>query len=54
MTKNSERLQARQLRQEGCTYPEIARRLRVSKSSVSLWCEDMQRGTPADSGEKPA
>lgn len=39
--KIKERDDARRLRGEGYTMPEIARKLRVSRSSVSLWTRDV-------------
>ena len=39
--KIEQHLQARELRSRGWTYNEIARELTVSKSSVSLWCRDV-------------
>jgi len=40
--KLSERRQARQLRRTGLPLAEIAARLGVSKSSVSLWVRDVE------------
>src|SRR5215475_2328429 len=37
------RVQARQLRERGLAYKQIAAELGVSKSSVSLWVRDMPR-----------
>jgi hypothetical protein len=37
-----EQQRARELRAAGWTYTEIATELRVSKSSVSLWCRDVE------------
>jgi transcriptional regulator with XRE-family HTH domain len=45
--KTAERARARELRLQGCTYDEIAARLGVSKSSVSLWTRDLSRPTTA-------
>ena len=39
--KLAEREQARRLRAQGLTMPDIAARLGVSKSSVSLWARDV-------------
>ena len=39
--KDDLRDQARELRLAGLTYPEIAQKLGVSKSSVSLWVRDL-------------
>ena len=44
--KPSERQQARQLRRAGLPYAEIATRLGVSKSSVSLWVRDVEFTPP--------
>lgn len=41
MAKSSERLRARQMRAGGLSIRAIAENLRVSKSSVSLWCRDI-------------
>ncbi|PJF28433.1 MAG: hypothetical protein CUN53_00315 [Phototrophicales bacterium] len=41
MTKESERLKARQLRLQGYSVREIAAKLQVAKSSVSLWVRDI-------------
>lgn len=43
--------QARQLRAEGLTYNEIAAKLGVSKSSVSLWVRDLPRPQRLSYGE---
>jgi hypothetical protein len=40
--KTAERERARDLRAEGWTYNEIAAELGVAKSSVSLWCREVQ------------
>jgi transcriptional regulator with XRE-family HTH domain len=39
--KTSEQNRARDLRAQGWTYNEICAELKVSKSSVSLWCRDV-------------
>ena len=39
--KDAERERAREMRREGASYNEIAKALRVSKSSVSLWVRDL-------------
>jgi len=44
MAKPELRAAARELRQLGHTYDEIAAKLAVSKSSVSLWVRDIPRG----------
>ena len=41
--KDDVRATARQLRERGMAYNEIARELGVSKSSISLWVRDMPR-----------
>ena len=41
--KDNLRAAARQLRDQGLAYKEIAARLGVSKSSISLWVRDMPR-----------
>src|SRR5499427_4284954 len=41
--KDNLRAAARQLRDQGLAYREIAARLGVSKSSISLWVRDMPR-----------
>ena len=41
MAKSSEKLVARNLRKEGKSLGEIAKKLSVSKSIVSLWCRDI-------------
>jgi transcriptional regulator with XRE-family HTH domain len=41
--KDNLRVAARQLRDQGLAYNEIAARLGVSKSSISLWVRDMPR-----------
>ncbi len=40
--KVNEQTRARELRADGWTYNEIASELHVSKSSVSLWCRDVE------------
>jgi len=40
--KVNEQAAARELRAKGRTYDEIARDLSVSKSSVSVWCRDVE------------
>jgi predicted transcriptional regulator len=40
--KTAEQERARDLRAEGWTYNEIAAELGVAKSSVSLWCRDIE------------
>jgi hypothetical protein len=44
--KLAERQQARQLRRAGLPLAEIAERIGVSKSSVSLWVRDVEFDTP--------
>jgi len=41
--KDDRHAQARELRTKGLSYNEIAARLGVSKSSVSLWVRDLPR-----------
>src|SRR6204780_509319 len=41
--KDELRAQARELRKEGWNYIQIAAKLGVSKSSVSLWVRDLPR-----------
>lgn len=50
--KDAERQQARQLRLEGLTYDEIASRLGVSKSSISLWVRDLTHPAPTQNGQE--
>ena len=42
MAKSLQKLQARKLRRIGKSIGEIARELKVSKSSASLWCSDIE------------
>ncbi len=44
--KDAERAKARELRQQGLGYNQIATELGVSKSSVSLWVRDLPRPEP--------
>ena len=41
--KDADRAEARRLRGEGLSYAQIAARLGVSKSSISLWIRDLPR-----------
>lgn len=41
MAKSRERLLARELRKQGESIREIAKKVRVTKGSVSLWCRDI-------------
>lgn len=41
MAKSQERLSAREMRQKGESIREIAKKLDISKSSISLWCRDI-------------
>jgi transposase len=41
--KDERRAEARRLREQGLTYNEIAAKLGVSKSSISLWVRDLPR-----------
>lgn len=49
--KDDLRQRARELRDEGKTYPEIAAQLGVSKSSVSLWARDLPSPTSTPEGK---
>src|SRR3984957_14184299 len=49
--KDDLRAKARELRAQGLSYNEIAARLGVSKSSVSLWVRDLPRPPRLSSGE---
>jgi transposase len=51
--RDAERAAARRMRLAGATYPEIARDLGVSKSSVSLWTRDLP-GPPREDAGSPA
>ena len=42
MAKSAQRIEARRLRKQGFSINEIARRVEVSKSSASLWCNDIE------------
>lgn len=42
MAKSAQFLRARELRRKAWSIGEIAQNLKVSKSSVSLWCRDMK------------
>lgn len=42
MAKSKERIEARRLRRGGMSIKEIAKKLRVAKSSVSTWCIDIR------------
>ena len=52
--KLAERQQARQLRRTGLPLAEIAARLGVSKSSVSLWVRDVEFDPPPPRGRRRA
>jgi transposase-like protein len=41
LAKDNEKSKARELRQDGVAVPEIARRLNVAKSSVSVWVRNI-------------
>jgi len=41
MAKSAQRLEARRLRTKGISVNVIAKKLKVSKSSVCLWCDDI-------------
>lgn len=49
--KDDLRQRARELRDQGKTYPEIAAELGVSKSSVSLWVRDLPSPTATPEGK---
>lgn len=51
--KTELREQARELRRQGWGYPAIARKLRVSKSSLSLWLRDLPKPETFHPGEPP-
>lgn len=42
MAKFKEKLKAREFRRKGVSIIEIAKKLGVSKGSVSLWCQDIR------------
>jgi transcriptional regulator with XRE-family HTH domain len=43
MAKSLQRIEARKLRKEkGLSIKEIAEKVRVGKSTVSLWCRDIE------------
>lgn len=42
MAKFKEKIKARESRQEGQSIKEIAKKLKVSKGTVSIWCRDIQ------------
>lgn len=43
MAKSLEKIEARRLRrEEGLSYKQISQRVKISKSTVSLWCRDIQ------------
>ncbi len=42
MAKSKEQIKARHLRQEGKSIKEIAKILKVSRSSASIWCRDIR------------
>ena len=42
MAKSKEKIEARKLRRGGCSIKDIAKRLGVAKSSVSIWCSDIE------------
>jgi predicted transcriptional regulator len=50
--KDAERAKARELRQQGLGYNQIAAELGVSKSSVSLWVRDLPRPEPLSYEER--
>ena len=42
MAKSKEKIKARELRRQGKSIKEIAKKLKVSKGSVSVWCRDIE------------
>ena len=42
MAKSEQRLKARKLRKEGLSIIKIAALLKIAKSSISLWCRDIE------------
>jgi transposase len=42
MAKSVEKEEARKLRKEGMSILAISKKLKVSKSSASLWCRDIE------------
>lgn len=42
MAKSFEKLEARKLRKKGTSIRDIAARLSISKSSASIWCQDIE------------
>lgn len=42
MAKFKEKIKARELRHRGESIKDIARKLKVSKGSVSRWCRDIE------------
>ena len=43
MAKSLQRIEARRLRcEEGFSYKEIAKKVNVAKSTISLWCQDIE------------
>ena len=49
--KDHLRARARELREQGWTYPQIAKELGVSKGSCSLWLRDMDHPEPSAEGQ---
>jgi predicted transcriptional regulator len=50
--KDHLRARARELREQGWSYPRIAKELGVSKSSCSLWLRDMDHPEPSPEGQE--
>jgi len=50
--KDHLRARARELREQGWTYPQIAKELGVSRSSCSLWLRDMDHPEPSVEGQE--
>lgn len=42
MAKSKKKIEARNLRKNGLSIKEIAEKIKVSKSSVSIWCADIE------------
>lgn len=45
MAKSENKIQAVEMRKKGVPIREIARQLKVSKSSASIWCRDIKLST---------
>ncbi len=42
MSKSNEKLKALSLRRDGCSIKDIAKKLEVSRASVSVWCQSIK------------